>query len=387
MVTVYETFAGIGSQFQALKNIEKKLNFQTKNLGVVEWYIDAIISYQIIHYGSLKPETILTREKMVNYLSQFTFSANSKTPVSNSYFQKMQEAKLRRIYPYLFAFLNGGNESQISATDITKLITIPENIDILTYSFPCQDLSQQGKQKGLETGTRSSLLYEIERILKSNKSHLPKFLIMENVKALTHQKFRVEFNNWIKKLEKLGYQSEWKVLNAADFGSCQNRNRVFMVSGFDLSKFQWPKQRKSKQLSKIIKLDDISLINDQENINKIFDYKWTAFSRTKSGIYKAEILEYSKFRSENYLYLTNGIGPTLTASGANSRLKFYFPEHKIIKYIDEIESYQYMGFSKKVAEVVAETNLIPKTKMIFTCGNSISIEVLEALFEEVIKCL
>ncbi|WP_308506950.1 DNA cytosine methyltransferase [Mycoplasma tauri] len=66
---------------------------------------------------------------------------------------------------------------------------MPKSIDILTYSFPCQDLSQQGKQRGLGKNTRSGLLYQIERILKLNKDRLPRILLLENVKALTSKKF------------------------------------------------------------------------------------------------------------------------------------------------------------------------------------------------------
>ena len=79
-----------------------------------------------------------------------------------------------------------------SQTDITTFHTLPKNIDILTYSFPCQDISQQGLQKGLNN-TRSGLLYEIEKILKNNLDRLPKVLVLENVKALLSQKFKNEF--------------------------------------------------------------------------------------------------------------------------------------------------------------------------------------------------
>ncbi|SGA02873.1 Modification methylase BanI [Chlamydia abortus] len=84
---------------------------------------------------------------------------------------------------------------RFSNTDIKKFKKLPKNIYILTYSFPCQDLSQQGKQKGISKDTRSGLLYEIERILKNNKDRLPKVLLLENVKALTTKKFIKDFEN------------------------------------------------------------------------------------------------------------------------------------------------------------------------------------------------
>ena len=101
--------------------------------------------------------------------------------------------------------------------------------DCLTYSFPCQDISIAGKQKGFEqgSGSRSSLLWECEKIIKVKR---PKYLLMENVKALVQKKFMPEFQRWIDTLKELGYDNYWKVLNAKDYGVAQNRERVFMVS-------------------------------------------------------------------------------------------------------------------------------------------------------------
>ena len=103
------------------------------------------------------------------------------------------------------------------------------NCDVLTYSFPCTSISNAGKQAGLEkgSGTASSLLWECEKIIKVKR---PKYLLMENVKALVQKKFMPEFKRWIDTLADLGYSNYWKVLNAKDYGVAQNRERVFMVS-------------------------------------------------------------------------------------------------------------------------------------------------------------
>ena len=105
--------------------------------------------------------------------------------------------------------------------------------DLWTYGFPCQDISQAGKQAGIIKGkTRSGLLYEVERLLEksveSNES--PKYLIMENVKALVGKKFRLDFNRWVWRLNELGYYTWYKVINAADYGIPQKRERVIAVS-------------------------------------------------------------------------------------------------------------------------------------------------------------
>src|SRR5699024_6930719 len=114
--------------------------------------------------------------------------------------------------------------------DITKIDVddVPDH-DLFTYSFPCQDISVAGKGKGFskDSGTRSGLLWESERIIKAKK---PKYLLMENVKNLISEKFMPGFAECILVLEELGYTNYYEVINAKDFGIPQNRERVFMVS-------------------------------------------------------------------------------------------------------------------------------------------------------------
>lgn len=117
--------------------------------------------------------------------------------------------------------LNLGDISKINTEDI------PEH-DLFTYSFPCQDISVAGLQKGLVEGqTRSGLLWECERIIEAKR---PKYLLMENVKNLVSKKFTPDFLKWKNKLEQLGYTNYTQVLNAKDYGIPQNRERVFMIS-------------------------------------------------------------------------------------------------------------------------------------------------------------
>lgn len=117
--------------------------------------------------------------------------------------------------------------------DITKVdtSTLPSDIDLITYGFPCQDISLAGHQKGLfnedGTKTRSGLFFEALRIIEDTK---PKVAIAENVKNLTSKKFKEQFEIVLKSLEDAGYNNYWKVLNAKDFGVPQNRERVFIVS-------------------------------------------------------------------------------------------------------------------------------------------------------------
>lgn len=103
------------------------------------------------------------------------------------------------------------------------------DFDLFTYSFPCTDISNAGVQKGLSegTGTRSSLLWECRKAISVKK---PKFLMLENVKALCGKKFIDDFNKWLNELDDMGYTTYWQVVNATDFGVPQNRERVFCIS-------------------------------------------------------------------------------------------------------------------------------------------------------------
>lgn len=131
--------------------------------------------------------------------------------------------------------------------DITKIDekALPKDIDLITYGFPCQDISLAGKQKGLfnEDGsqTRSGLFFEALRIIEETQ---PRVAIAENVKNLTGKKFNAQFQIVLASLEAAGYNNYWQVLNAKDYGIPQNRERVFIISirkDIDTGSFKFPK--------------------------------------------------------------------------------------------------------------------------------------------------
>ena len=145
------------------------------------------------------------------------------------------------IDPFAIKSYNAIHGTSFESNDITKLhgddlgITSKDQCEyIMTYSFPCQDLSKAGKQAGMSknSGTRSGLLWEVERILKelNDTDSLPQILLMENVPDVIGTKNIKDFNEWYAFLESIGYQSYYKLLNARDYGVPQNRNRCFMIS-------------------------------------------------------------------------------------------------------------------------------------------------------------
>lgn len=127
---------------------------------------------------------------------------------------------------------------------VTAKTVRDRHVDLITYGFPCQDISIAGKQQGFvnDSGesTRSGLFFEALRIIKELR---PRYAIAENVKALTSQKFKNEFATVLSSLEEAGYNNYWRVLNAKDYGIPQNRERVFIVSirrDVDEGDFQFP---------------------------------------------------------------------------------------------------------------------------------------------------
>ena len=197
-----------------------------------------------------------------------------------------------------YAMLHDCDES-LNLGDITAL---PNDIDLITYGFPCQDISLAGKQKGFEADgerTRSGLFFEALRIIEDTK---PRIAIAENVKNLTSKKFQKEFNIVLSSLEEAGYKNYWKVLNAKDYGIPQNRERVFIVSiredlDSGLFKFPEPLELKLKLWDMLDREVDDSYYLTDEQISKILSWK-------------AHQKPFEKVLGKN------SICPTLTARGA-----------------------------------------------------------------------
>lgn len=180
-----------------------------------------------------------------------------------------------------YAMVHGCDES-MNLGDITKVDTskLPNDIDLVTYGFPCQDISLAGKQKGFEHDgerTRSGLFFEALRIIEDTK---PKIAIAENVKNLVGKKFRNEFEIVLSSLEQAGYNNYWKVLNSKDYGIPQNRERVFIVSirkDIDTGTFEFPKPFELKLRLKDMLEDEVDekFYIKQEHIERIV--KWKSF--------------------------------------------------------------------------------------------------------------
>lgn len=218
---VFEAFAGIGAQASALK----RLNIDYEIVGISDWFIDAIECYAAIHCQDKEVDVPQSKHEILEYLSQFTFSADSVHPYNIS---RLTEDKLRDLYRANKKCNNYGSICDIKPENLPDL-------DLLVYSFPCQDLSTGGLGKGMKkgSGTRSGLLWEIERILigLSEQKRLPEYLLLENVRTIKADSNIDDLNQWLSFLESIGYKNdECMLLNALDFGVPQDRERAFIVS-------------------------------------------------------------------------------------------------------------------------------------------------------------
>lgn len=201
-IRLIELFAGIGSQAKALTN----LGVDFEHYRICEFDKYAVTSYNAIHGTNFQPSDI---------------------------------TKLK------------GEDLGIVDTD--------KYCYLLTYSFPCQDLSNAGKGKGMEkgSGTRSGLLWEVERLLTETKN-LPQVLVMENVPQVASQKNIQDFAKWIAFLDELGYKSKWAMLNAKDYGIPQNRERCFMVSILGDYYYEFPSKMPLKKRLKDMLEDSVN---------------------------------------------------------------------------------------------------------------------------------
>lgn len=233
---VFETFSGIGAQHKALEIIKNKFNFDYEIVATSEWDVDACIAYAAIHYPNF--ENLIKNESndnMNRYFSKFEHSFTGKSVVNLEKIIAMEESRKIKYYKAHLITKNMGSILSINGKELYKKIG---NIDLITYSFPCQDLSMAGsfhgfnKGMGKGDGTRSGLLWEIGRILLDLKKikKLPKFLLLENVPNMISPKHLPDYISWKKELLNIGYQTKTYVINAKEYGLPQNRKRVYAIS-------------------------------------------------------------------------------------------------------------------------------------------------------------
>lgn len=223
-----ELFAGYGSQRLSLDY----LKIPYESYAISEWAIKSIQAYKDMHEpDDHRAYDIVFSDAEIRKQLYGRISRDYSTPLTDEQIDKMPIAEARKIVRNMFATNNKGSITAIKGKDI------PIEGDytyLLSYSFPCQDLSNAGLRRGMDrdSGTRSGLLWEVERLLREwhQLGRLPDILLMENVPEVVGTKNRAAWEEWVAFLDSIGYKSYWKIMNAVEYGIPQNRKRCFMVS-------------------------------------------------------------------------------------------------------------------------------------------------------------
>lgn len=240
-IRLIELFAGYGSQALALKY----LGIPFEHYRISEWAVKSIQAYKDMHFAD--DNANYSKDRSVAEVKEWLYgkiSSDYNTPMTEQQINRLSEKQARTIYNNMQATHNLGSITQIKAEDL-GIVDTDKYCYIMTYSFPCQDLSLAGQGKGMskDSGTRSGLLWEVERLL-GEMTERPQILLMENIPQVIGSTGIKDFAKWIERLEELGYKSYWQLMNAKDYGIPQNRNRCFMVSILGDYYYSFPKPQK-----------------------------------------------------------------------------------------------------------------------------------------------
>ena len=243
-IRLIELFGGYGSQALALKY----LGVEFEHHKLCEWAVKSIQAYKDLHMENDNTDYSkdLSIDEIKQYLYEKGISNNYNEPMSMDQIKRLNEKQVRTIYNNIQATHNLVNIQQVRGgqLDITNK---DKYCYVMTYSFPCQDISNAGLKKGFsDTSTRSGMLWEVERILQECKElgTLPDVLLMENVPLIHSVDNLPDFNKWQLSLESMGYKNYWQDLIATDYGIPQTRNRTFMISILGDYNYTFPEKQK-----------------------------------------------------------------------------------------------------------------------------------------------
>lgn len=271
--------------------------------------------------------------------------------------------------------LNLGDITKVKADDLP-------DFDLMTWGFPCTNISIAGKQTGLihnNKKTHSGLYYDGMRILKTKR---PAISIIENVKNLMSKKFQETFTMILNDLTEAGYNTYYSVLNAVDYGIPQNRERVFIVSirqDIDDHSFEFPTPCKLS-----LCLNDILLYENEVNpkyylnSKQLSNLQWRSIPDKKFG----DLIQVASLSDKNHqhdrVYSPVGIAPCLnTGTGGNLQPKILMANNQIRKLTPK-EYWRLMGFSDDDFNKISG---VSDTQLYKQAGNSIVVNVLEAIFK------
>lgn len=402
---VIETFSGIGAQAKALNRLSEKIDdFEYEIVATCEWEIGAMYAYDLIHHGpqDLNRYEYLTKEELIQILEPLNLSNDGKDPLSETTLKRMPIQQLKAIKHAIDNNKNTVDISRVHAWDLPYA-------DMLTYSFPCQDLSISGfwwnNTSGIDpnSGNRSSLLWQIGRLLgeyDQRKLPKPKFLLMENVTAIQSPIHEDNFNLWLELLNRHGYTVNEPIqLNARNFGVPQNRVRTYMLSvlagenidkiNHDLAQHTVRGRRLNPTMDGFLRLDYSNPQYLEEALESVPNY-----TDSRKRIHAKSLILATGDT------LTGNIAKTITTKQDRFPTAGLIEHHLNIsnrekpapyRNLTPRETFLLMGFDESDFQVVKDGNFkitknryfLSHSKFLKLTGNSIVVNVLEAIFEQI----
>ncbi|WAM08041.1 DNA (cytosine-5-)-methyltransferase [Mycoplasmopsis cynos] len=394
-IRILETFSGIGAQNKAITNINLERGEKVFDIvATTDWDARANISYAAMHHDLkinykkiLKQHNLTDVYRINNFLSNFSISLNSK-----------KESKILLKDLLFKEYLSASILLSNNQVDITKLdpeILNKNDIDLVTYSFPCQGLSvaNMGRAKGINNQeSTSNLVWQIYRILSESKKK-PKYLMMENVQNLLSKKFILEYKKWKLSLKELGYKTFTVVIDGLDVGSIQKRKRVFALS---VLKDVYTPFKNDKEFNEYIyfknKSKKLTLEQRKTYFKRIFNFNTSLKENIKALINdtpsRRRMINTQKHINKSKDYIIN----TLTTK--QDRIPCVgIIEHKNnikgklnYRFITPKEAYMLMGFSEKDFDKIKpfyEKNILTREALYKQAGNSIVVQAITSIFNVV----
>lgn len=408
VLRVIETFSGIGAQAKALSRIKDEISdFDYEIVATCEWEIGAMYAYDLIHHGkqNLEQYKNYSKDELFQQLKKYNISSDGKEPITESALKRMTIDQMKAILHSIERNKNLVDIQNVHAQDLP-------DADLLTYSFPCQDLSISSfwwnNTSGIdpEANNRSSLLWEIGRILKEYKEinkPLPKFLLMENVTQIESPMHVDNFKKWQSLLHDIGYEIN-KVfqLNARDFGIPQNRVRTYMLSVLNNShnekilnmlervdyNYGFFQPENYPKLDNFLRLDYSNPTYLKEAIESIPNYTPSRISIHNNAVILAEGQQVNDVIAKT---ITTKQDRNPTAGVIIHQLPLQNKSLAPYRNLTPRETFLLMGFDEDDFQFVKDQNIqisknrkfISHAKFLKLAGNSIVVNVLEEIFKTV----
>ncbi len=408
MFRVIEAFSGIGSQAKALTRIGQPFEI----VNTVDWDINVILAYCMIHKGKIDVDKFadISDEEITELLKGYSLSADGKKVMTNESFKRIPMHLKRKLYAAIKETKN-----LVSITDI-KGSDIPENIDLFTYSFPCQDLSLCGCWHGNKSGiardahNRSGMLWEVERILlemSRQGKELPRFLLMENVVNILSKPHEEDFDDWKSTLIDLGYYNKIYRLNSKNFGIPQKRERAYMISVLckndvntikNIEEYFEEHDLENGEAECLrqrdLKLKDILCLNykDVPKYKKEADASKPNNTPSRKKILKDNDMLYDGKKINEIIVNTVTTKQDRNPNSGLITYKNWDRKKTKWRYLTPRECFKLMGFDEQdFDQVISDNPIVTKSRRLYSteklikmAGNSIVVDVLEAIFRQII---